>query len=1161
MPDQLFFKNVAPRQWLCLRLPSGFRVAIDDQGAARASEPPRYDPATSLPAGIGAVAWLTAAADGQRLQVSSGPAPATLGEPFAQLRTLTPVPTTLLEQAGSLAASPALPLQMYWAYRNAPVDANRQDPHKYLTRLLGVHEDAVRLEALSGLLFLVDCPEGSIVADAPLAGIHADSPLTAATAPQRLTLTAGQTARGVELRIAGAHAPLSNAGVLEFICGSSTPPFAPSYQWERMLGLGGRGATTPGPVFLPTTLADPARAAAPLTIVDPLRPAELVGELLNYELRLINPHGRCTHLGRVILKRERLDRPSAPALAWLVLRRPAEQHATHARCTLGYAISAEHVEEIRQGQAFELVLYRFDFPVVPTGFYGDEDDQSLLIARRMADLDTAFSSQAEYGGLQPEQQASASGDVNLSNHNLIFASALPVQAQPQQSVDIDLEFHAGGATQFFVALRRKTANTDGPSANDMPESSVVTVEHRLALEAAPGETPEQLHAAARLVPHIEPFWRAQDALPALLGDGAGRVIAVSGPALEDGSSAEPAKVCVIVQHKRAHAAPGGAIVGGYRLWVRDLLMPGSDTRFAAVALVQALPPLIKAYAPLESGRKWLRVRPSAMGALETARLEYAEPREPDFLPAQAVASAVLGSSQEALAKAVAEARSALESRSLDAAAFNSAAGTAAQALSTPSLDLAKVMAALARHDLDDHEHHHTLAAVLALKDAGLAQEFILSVRLRQRLQHQDMVRFAGHWLFFQDQNGAYLGRAFHFWLPDGQDRTPFAEIRRFYTLREAPATHDAIGIDDFGRITWTWNGIRDRWRHELEWLIEPVSRYAPLCGVRAVLGVETPPAWTRPGELHRLSVQRSAPLEARINMAQSFPVAALDDHYRIRLQAPAEFRHALHNAAARTRLGVLRVAPAVQSVLIDEPTFTAASVEPLRRFLASAGDADAPAPAALEAAAPGDLGAPGELGELLIDEAPWASVTVTVQARADAVTGPRTTLGPLQRAPRAIALPTAAVPTIGAHGAGRRLRIPLARLGWSYGGQRRAPIRAYFTPSVAPAAFLTEFGHHPATALPDPYVEFMLFVRRDGIARPALLYRGPSSRFATTPDVTGLQAGPALDWGSVLLDPALLHTPILQGDELQLDLPDWTIPLWYQWRVQGKATDWTQLNP
>jgi len=1175
MADNLFFKQISPTQWLGLRLPVGLALTVDDKGVPSEPSSVIYDPATTLPDGIASISVLALqrGAQGPELMTKVIAAPAPLPAPLDNLLKAADEGAILNEalkaEMARLSSAASLPLLLYWEYRNAPVGPDAHDAQTYLSMLYGNADTKVRLESLSQLLFIATCAAGQHPVPAP--GVFVDvlqpselAPNGMTTQAKPLTLGVVQVAQGVVVQLKDGALTVTNNSILGTICPGDEQlrTLGCSYEWTRTLGLAARSAARSGAIFIAPLKLEV--GPLPFSIVDQLKPDELVGELLNYDVQLFNPHGRCTHQGRIIIKRQRLDRPAPPVNPRVVLQRPPKNAGAQLACTLSFALTDAMIKEMLRHARFKLVVYRSDFPVVPTGFFGDADDQSLLVARRMADLDTAFDSQADYSGDITVAQAGAA-DINLSNHNLKLVDAYDVVLQSEtgepptrlpRQIQMDIDFDVATATQFFVAIRRDVDVGDGGAQLAAPESSVTPVEHWLTLA---GSIVSDLNTNAadleRQVPHLEAYWLASDTAHALLGDGLARVLEITRP-IGAGYGETPPQVTVQVQHKRRDSG-SNALIGGYRLWVRELLAAGARDAFVPVALVQALPPLVKEYAPLESGRKWLRVKPALAGVAGGIRLQPAKLTPPDFIDAgTAISAGVPGSTRDALAELANNTREELKARSMDPDSFNKGVAQAGEALDSAATDANKLFAMLSRHDEPGQDDEHTLRAVLGLRQAGLAREIILSVRKRQRLQQgqMQMQHFEGHWLFFQDQNDVFLGRAFHFWAPATLDPATVPLVQRFYILREASAPHDAIGMDDFGRVAWSWDGIRDCWRHELEWLIEPIGRYVPLLGKRASLDTDALVPAATADQVHRLSIQRSAPLQARFSLVQAF--APQTDEFLVRMIAPADFRQALHNTVARTRLGVLRVVPEITSrVLTDQDAFARDSLDVFDAFVKhQATEPDTMAPQLAQTAL---LGEPGTYGELRIDEPPCIKLSVSVHARADAVRAQATSIESMERPAFALQVPATGVPRIFPSGRGREIRIPLARLRWTYTGQRKPAIGAYIQEAGNDklSLFKLRFGQDALLALPDPYAELTLYLQHGGLSRPVLVFQGPSTRLTMPASIPGLVAA-AIDWGNAMHDPDpnIITALGMRLTDLVLTVPDRPGKYFYQWRIQGKST-------
>lgn len=115
---------------------------------------------------------------------------------------------------------------------------------------------------------------------------------------------------------------------------------------------------------------------------------------------------------------------------------------------------------------------------------------------------------------------------------------------------------------------------------------------------------------------------------------------------------------------------------------------------------------------------------------------------------------------------------------------------------------------------------------------------------------------------------------------------------------------------------------------------------------------------------------------------------------------------------------------------------------------------------------------PGAYGELVYDEPPCVAINVSVGASADDRHNPEpVAIGPLTRrrshipdVPREIVV-TKELPYM-------HIGIPLARLGWFYGGRSQPSIKQ-FSNIIDPA--LSPFGDHPLLRLPDPDAELLLY--------------------------------------------------------------------------------------
>ena len=1107
MADLYYFKKITQSQWLGLRLPRDLRLDVADDGAVTVAAPWRFEPLSPLPEWASQARVLTLRVDGGSAEpgLTAMAADNATWQPFqgsrAVLGALPPSDeiTDLAETMNQASQSPVLPLRLYQAYRDyqGDVDALPYDDERVrLTLMLAAGGTATNqpVEAYAELLFIVNAQAGP--GPAPQDEVDAGSGTVG-----QLRLIASQAESGVVLQMAHGARQLTNNGIVRAINEGGGHPnslFAPFYRWYRTLGVAERRSGDSGAVLIPTSSPfDPAVAPAefaawaerPFSLSDRLGPQQLIGELLNYEVKLFNAHGRCTHSGRVMLKRQRLGPVAPPLRARAELLAPADNGAT-APCKVTFDISADEADP----GALKAVLYRQDYAVVPTGFYGDDDDGALVVARSLNQAGGGLADGVQFPG---DAEAGAELLPNLSNHNLVEVGAYAIEKTPaptpseegaatdepgwQIAVPLTLTLAPGRATQLFVAVRRAAV---GVSA--APESPVALAQH------VTGLTLERL----LMVPHFEQFW-GQSPLAEWLGEGRARVMEV------EGDMAKPAQVRVVIQHADAD---NRALIGGYRLWLRDVAAPGDDTPFEAVALVQAVPRLVKVYAPIESGRKWSFSLPGG-------------PTAPD-LAFHAAPSPKLEHGYTALGESAPPAPGA-------------AAPAEPKADKPTSAEAAAKALQLAMDTADDASL--LLQAVRKLQRAGCAREVLLSVAARRALERAWQPP-TGNWLFFRDQNGNLMGRALQFWLPPGIAQ--HAALKSVYQMVEPPSAQDTVALDDFGRVAWTWNGLGDQWRHELEWLVEAVPRYAPINQLRAALGPDDDgkamaQRRTAPALLHRLVVQRRLPLNAHFALSQVLD--AEDDAFVIALDAPREFRQSLHNTLARTRQGVLRMhpSPAKASFLYGE-AYDSATPELLGGWLgasppAATADSQPEAPTMTFGDARSDQA--GIYGELLYDEPPCMEISVEVGASADDMHAPALPgLTSLRRHSVKVNpdLENLRIKRSGENGV-LHVDVPLARLAWSYSGATTHRIDQH-----CPAATFEGLRDRALLDLPDPEAELVLLFEFEQLARPVARFRGSALAESDFDKRAGLPAFTSMVWGTISAWDKL--TPSWSGGHLRLSM-------------------------
>lgn len=553
MNDLYFFKKVRETQWLGLRIPAGLQLEVGEDGTLKPPAPWSYAGASPRPAWAAAARLLVLQVDGGGIKPALVPAAASTQpawQPFQQsqaaLANAAALPDPQMAQALSAAMgkaidNPLLPLRMYQAYRDFPAQprmadyARDEDICMALIGAVGGSATDQPIEAYSELLVIVDSDTGPTVSTAEIDVGDADA--------AKLRVTAHQAASSVTLQLELDGKRITNGTIVGQIHGHSgvDSPFAPFYRWRRTLGVAERPSGDSGAVLIPSEVKS-MRDTVPggvgwaeraFRVADRLGPRQLAGELLNYELRLFNPHGRCTHSGRVLLKRQRLDPPAPPVRGRAQLLAP-EDGTEQARCSVSYTVAAD------QADPWELkaVIYRQDYPVVPTGFYGDDDDGALTVARSLGDL----GGEGFVGGqFLDEVEDGGEALPNLSSHNLdvvdtglakMFAET--EDGEEVRRVEFTITLEPGHATRLFLALRREVEGDAVP-----PESQVALLQH---LTGTTRET-------ARAVPHFERFWAALPG-PVWLGEGSARLMEVEGEADVQRT------VRVVIQHTSPDAAAG-----------------------------------------------------------------------------------------------------------------------------------------------------------------------------------------------------------------------------------------------------------------------------------------------------------------------------------------------------------------------------------------------------------------------------------------------------------------------------------------------------------------------------------------------------------------------------------------------------------------------------
>jgi len=1213
MSDLLFFKRLSDTLWLGLRVPANLKVRVGASKPEIASNW-TYDPTTWPTEALTASFF---ALDYQKILDVNGLDPsAVFADPVSGEKSAlqfvfkefdckaspeVPAPYSLLEaipwrledlrnfvnqpglndmdaakrRLGDFITehrrSPTAPVNLPKLYRSTNAErlgagddnqeARLPDPLAF-PGILGVQN--VPIELLSGLLFFISTDPKAIPSGAQ---VLADPYIESKAGRRPVTLVPTQRVDRIDFKISVDSVLQNNIDVPRMIFGhadqlaafapdaadyedrkkhldENSLRFAPSFSVNRTLGLLPGKARGRNRVEIPTqpptthlgvamdrtALSDEQRAALSridqgnwdtrhFQFSDVVTP-ELTGELLNYDVEFFNPHGRCTHFARLVVVRRDLSPPAAPSkgTAQLLVDR-AGHGPTTCRVFLTVPSRASNpAVGTRVLQQAEVVLYSSDCDLVPTGFYGDVDDAALAIARAYSDLDPAAllgpgaSQLTPLSDLQdevyPERRLSRQGLREIEG---VTFEPLPTGAPGQTDADLWTAVVpwtalvpsavAGKGVILYAALRRKYDDDRLFEAKDCPESPLVQLKLEICAQGTDGTA-----LPACEVQHFEPFWE----LPPVVGRmqaGHARVTVLPQDASLQVEPPTPARIRITIDHKSVltdlEATPMSRMaVGGYRLWVRERRSSGHA--WECVSVLQAVPPLVKAYAPLEGGRLWSLEPPTGTAGSDE------RPKWLDALPNDMY---VQDPPKES---------------------------TRSQGADDTTLAQVRADGTL------------LLAHVQRLASAGEACEVLLSVSARRRLETGD---FSGlppaNWLLLRDQNERFLGRAYVLWGPDA------AKLDKRNTLTERPSAHDTLGIDDFGRINWTWTGLSDLWGHDLEWVVEKLSRSAPLMQSLDRLlhpglpmqdrflhpeGASTAMASGALGQLvpsaletyprHAITVSRREP----VPMGKFQLVQILEDAgnaFVFRVVAPPEVLQSTHNALVRTGRGAYAfTAIGSQRQFRWKADFPGTLPEDVVRAWCEGEwkEPEARPDIAVIAAGPPSANLPGDFGELTIDEPSCMVIGVRTHMTVDNLQSKDSfELRNVMRANPP--LPPAAHFAVGASLCGdiptltgATLLVPLARLEWGYEGRS--------SPSTKLAFEVGQLGalNRPLMRLPDPRAYAIVFAKQDATFVPIARFYGPQLEPLAS-EIKGL-AQVDIVWGRLFVAaPVKASMPVASGFE------------------------------
>jgi hypothetical protein len=955
MSDQFFLKQLTPKLWLGLRQPQDMRISIAKDGKPEIADGWNYDLKTTLPDKIMAL-WVP------KLNVDGSQ---TWGEiekktyepqtPFAQFEADVSKNQTLLKlllgsqdldegkakdqvgkQLGTLRNAASLPLRAMQAYRDLEpgelarkIDSDPEAPPDTLLEdilsALGSKATTLTIDLFSGLLFVARIKD-DITTDK-------DNSLFVDPTPKnshsKIKLSAIQASDRVMLQLADTERPLTNLTILDHIAGDKIG--SPYYRLNRSLGIEGRTPFRSSLIVIPHASSEYGKSKEG---EEPIKPPEsliawkdrsfqiadqtsnnLVGELLNYRVELFNSHGRLVSSGRLMVVRQDVTQPSPPTSGSACLNVTAADNKVQVdNLEIRIYLRKQDDESLATKDTnLELVLYSLSQTRIPTGFYGDADDAALAVGRLLGDLDPAAvlasgeasfqlsdglkdmaSARLSANGLEPIDLGKWTWQKGGVKNQDIAKDSVTSNGPSMWSLRLDDSWvkdffkDRSKGVRLFVALRRVLQPTVRGAQRTL-ESTVVPLE--MSIESVSGDFVAN-------VQHFENFWaEGPTPNPMKLTEKHARVfrsdeLNISLPIGVTGS------LRVDIDH--ATIAKEWSDVGGYRLWMREAA--GTESLWNDVSILQVLPPLVKAYAPIETGRLWLVDSRSETLAFEG---------KPSFkdIPSQQLFR-VDGQPRD-----------------------NENKGG----------DLPKDPADFSKPSID----HGTslLKFMKQLGEADLAAEYILSVSQRRRLERLGTQLLLteppavppepptvigddipdGNWLFFKDQNGRFLGRAWNYW---GKAKDASGLSKR-YVLVEVPNAQDSIGVDDFGRASWTWHGLTDKWGHDFEWMVEPLNRYAPLLqllkadGARRATSDALSPdryleedapsgksdkanALAKTHFVHSYRVQRTEVLNGQVGIVQRFD--STDDAFVFKVFAPDEFRLATYNSVARSAYGVLKIA-------------------------------------------------------------------------------------------------------------------------------------------------------------------------------------------------------------------------------------------------------------
>ena len=374
-------------------------------------------------------------------------------------------------------------------------------------------------------------------------------------------------------------------------------------------------------------------------------------------------------------------------------------------------------------------------------------------------------------------------------------------------------------------------------------------------------------------------------------------------------------------------------------------------------------------------------------------------------------------------------------------------------------------------------------------------------------------------------------------------------------LTEQPSAQDSVAIDDFGRIRWHWKGLADRWRHELEWHVEALDRYEPIREVRraAAQGQARNSRYAALPESGavplRLSVQRREPLTGVFGLVPRLD-AQRDDAFVIQVLTPPEFRQAARNALARTRLGVLRVHPRLEKVdFLYAGSFGNIAVPDSLKAMINAwctaygaGAGKKLGPVLPLVSFPDAGGETAGLGELLLEVPACFAVDLSLEASADgqylgdAAQGTSPRVQQLTRSPVCFEPPEPKKDDRVILTGPASVRVPLARLDWSWSGKWQGPLLSEAGGALGTALEqlnAPDLMARPLLRLPDPLAEVQVYLPSAG--NPLLYVLAAVFRGSELPGFEQAEMALLTQHGECVWGKACYHPELVESVRLSVD--------------------------